>query len=190
LKKTSVCTKRSILSNISPIFDPLGLATAVTIKARIALQEVWKTKKYNWDDPLPKELQQVWDKIFQEIESLATIRYPCCLKPDDPTGPPQLHVFSDASIHAYGAVAYLLWPRSGGAEVRIVAAKARVAPIRQTTILRLELMAALLASRLAKTIYEEFKIKPSNVTLWTDSMIVLAWIQAESQPSSHLSEFE
>ena len=62
----------------------------------------------------------------------------------------------------------------------LVAAKARVAPIRQTTIPRLELMAALLASRLAKTVYDEFKIKPSSVVLWTDSMIVLAWIQAET----------
>lgn len=83
-------------------------------------------------------------------------------------------------MYTYGAAAYLRWSRFDGAEVRLVAAKARVAPIRQTTIPRLELMAALLASRLAKTIYDEFKIKPSSVVLWTDSMIVLAWIQAES----------
>ena len=54
LKKASPFTKRSVLSNISRIFDPLGLATALTIRARIALQEVWKMKKYDWDDPLPK----------------------------------------------------------------------------------------------------------------------------------------
>jgi hypothetical protein len=41
-------------------------------------------------------------------------------------------------------------------------------------------MAALLATRLAKTIYDEFKIKPSKVTLWSDSMIVLAWLRSES----------
>ena len=180
LKKTSPYTKRSALSNIARIFDPLGLATAVTIKARIALQEVWKMKKYDWDDPLPKELQEVWETIFEEMESLATIDFPRCLKPDDSTGPPQLHVFSDANILAYGAAAYLRWPRPNSAEVRLVAAKARVAPIRQTTVPRLELMAALLASRLAKTIYDEFKIKPSKVVFWTDSMIVLAWIKAES----------
>ena len=180
LKKTSPYTKRSVLSNIARIFDPLVLATAITIKARIALQEVWKMKKYDWDDPLPKELQEVWGTVFEEMESLATIDFPRCLKPDDSTGPPQLHVFSDAIILAYGAAAYLLWPRPDSAEVRLVAAKARVAPIRQTTIPRLELMAALLASGLAKTIYDEFKIKPSKVVFWTDSMIVLAWIKAES----------
>ena len=41
-------------------------------------------------------------------------------------------------------------------------------------------MAALLASRLAKTVYDEFKIKPSEVILWSDSMIVLAWLRSES----------
>ena len=35
-------TKRTVLSNISKLYDPLGLASAVTTKARIALQNVWK----------------------------------------------------------------------------------------------------------------------------------------------------
>ena len=39
---------------------------------------------------------------------------------------------------------------------------------------------SLLASRLAKTVHDEFKIKPAKVILWTDSMIVLAWLRSES----------
>ena len=93
---------------------------------------------------------------------------------------PELHVFSDASILAYGAAAYLVWHCENGREARLVSAKARVAPLRQVTIPRLELMAALLASRLAKTVHDEFKIKPAKVILWTDSMIVLAWLRSES----------
>ena len=57
-KRTDVYTKRTILSNISRLFDPLGLAAAVTIKAKIALQEIWKMKNIGWDDPLPTKLQQ------------------------------------------------------------------------------------------------------------------------------------
>ncbi|XP_064617058.1 uncharacterized protein LOC135481057 [Liolophura sinensis] len=41
-------------------------------------------------------------------------------------------------------------------------------------------MAALIASRLAKTIWDEFKVKPSSVTLWTDAQIVLHWLRTES----------
>ena len=173
-------TKRVILSNISRIFDPLGLASVVTIKARIALQEIWKMKKFESDDLLPKEMQLTWRKLFTEIKDLKTVQFPRCLQPPSAFGSPELHVFADASILANGAAAYLVWSSSSGREVRIVSAKGRVAPLRQTTIPRLELMAALLATRLAKTIYDEFKIKPSKVTLWSVSMIVLAWLRSES----------
>lgn len=44
-------TKRVVLSNISRLYDPLGLASAVTVKARIALQDIWRAKNFDWDDP-------------------------------------------------------------------------------------------------------------------------------------------
>ena len=180
LIKVKLHTKRTVLSNISRLFDPLGLASAVTIKARIALQEIWRMKKFSWDDPLPEDMQWSWNKLFSEIEELNTVQFPRCLQPKSSFGLPELHVFADASNLAYGAAAYLVWSGVNGKEVRLVSAKARVAPLRQTTIPRLELMAALIASRLAKTIYDEFKIKPSKVILWSDSMIVLAWLRSES----------
>ena len=62
----------------------------------------------------------------------------------------------------------------------MISAKARVAPLRQSTIPRLELMVALLASRLANNIYEEFKEKPASVELWSDSKVVLHWLGSDS----------
>ena len=137
-------------------------------------------KKFSWDDPLPNELQAKWEGLFDDIQELMTVRFPRCLQPVNSLDSPDLHVFADASILAYGAVAYVVWPSANGNDVRIVSAKARVAPLKQTTIPRLEFMAGLLASRLARTIYDKFKIKPQNVVLWSDSMIVLAWLRSES----------
>ena len=37
---TDRLTKKTVLSNISKLYDPLGLASAVTINARIALQNI------------------------------------------------------------------------------------------------------------------------------------------------------
>jgi len=173
-------TKRTVLSSISKLYDPLGLASAVTIKARIALQDVWRAKEYDWDDPLPDDKGDLMMKLLKELERLKEITFPRCLQPECVSGASALHVFADASGVAYGAVLYLLWPTPHGPEVRLIAAKARVAPLRQNTIPRLELLAALIASRLASLIYAEFKTKPSSVTLWSDSKIVLHWICSES----------
>eukprot|EP00795_Rhopilema_esculentum_P016607 gene16607-biopygen5783 len=65
--------------------------------------------------------------------------------------------------------------------IRFVAAKTRVAPLKQLTIPRLELQAAVLASRLAKTIQEESRIEFKDVDFFTDSSITLAWIQSPSR---------
>ena len=178
--KVEILTKRTVLSNISKLYDPLGLASPVTIKVRIALQDVWKAKQFDWDDHLPDDTSETWKKLFKEIESLKNVEFPRCLQPTEVSGPSELHVFSDASKAAYGAVAYLVWTTPHGPHISLVSAKARVAPLRHTTIPRLELMAALIASRLARTIVEEFKLKPSSVTFWSDSTIVLSWLRSES----------
>ena len=129
---------------------------------------------------MPDVMGQRWQMLFKEIQELRTLEFPRCLQPANVSGDSELHVFTDASAVAYGAVAYLLWPTVNGPEVRLVAAKARVAPLRQTTIPRLELMASLVASRLAQTICDEFKIKPASVTFWSDSRIVLHWLNSKS----------
>ena len=156
-------TKRSVLSKISQIYDSLGLASAVTIKARVALQDIWRSKQVNCDNLLPEEIKDLWRNLFEDTEKLMGVKCPRCLKPSLTNRPSQLHVFADVSINAYGAVAYLLWPTPDVLEIRLILAKARVAPLRQSTIPRLELMAALMASRLTDTIYEEFKEKPQSV---------------------------
>ena len=155
--KIESLTKRSVLSNISKLYDPLGLASAVTIKARIALQSVWKAKQFDWDDPLPEDMNETWKKLFKEIESLKNVEFPRCLQPKEVSGVSELHVFADASKAAYGAVAYLVWMTPHGPHVSLVSAKARVAPLHHTTIPRLELMAALVASRLAQTICQSLQ---------------------------------
>ena len=173
-------TKRNVLSKLSMLYDPLGLASVVTIKARIAMQNLWRLKELNWDDPLPENVCDLWQNIFEDIVKLKTVEFPRCIKPADSLGQAELHVFCDASVLAYGAAAYLLWHAVDGPHVQLISAKARVAPLKQTTVPRLELMAALIASRLAKTICEEFKEKPAEITLWSDSKIVLHWLKSDS----------
>ena len=128
LQISGVFSKRSVLSKISQIYNPLGLASAVTIKARAALQGIWSSKQFGWDDPLPEEIKDLWRNLFEDMEKVKGVKFPRCLKPSITSGPSQLHVFADASISAYGTVAYLLWPTPDVPEVRLISVKARVAP--------------------------------------------------------------
>jgi hypothetical protein len=59
-----------------------------------------------------------------------------------------------------------------------VASKTRVAPKKSLSIPRLELQAAVLATRLAHTIKDETTRKLDSVTYWSDSQTVLGWIHS------------
>lgn len=103
-------TKRAILSNISKLYNPLGLASVVTIKAKIALQNIWRSKQYDWDDLCPDDMIELWRNLLRAIQNLKSIEFPRCLQPECVSGMSQLHVFADASGSTYGGIGYLLWP--------------------------------------------------------------------------------
>ena len=59
---------------------------------------------------------------------------------------PTLCVFCDASEQAFGACVYIRWELDDGSyDVRFVTAKSRVAPLKELTLPRLELQAAVVA---------------------------------------------
>ena len=62
--------------------------------------------------------------------------------------------------------------------MRFVAAKSRVAPLKELTIPRLELQAAVLTTRLYKTLREESRLEFEKIIFFTDSTIVYAWLKS------------
>ena len=48
-------TKGEVLQDLSKIFDPLGFAAPVVIRAKILMQQLWLCK-VGWDEPLQEEL--------------------------------------------------------------------------------------------------------------------------------------
>lgn len=93
----------------------------------------------------------------------------------------QLHGFADASIKAYGACLYLQTVNVvGEVTVRLICSKSRVAPLKVVSLPRLELLAALLLARLISKYAPILEIQISEKYYWSDSIVVLAWIAAES----------
>jgi hypothetical protein len=169
-------TKREVLRESSKIYDPLGILTPVTIRAKILMQELWK-EGYGWDESLPQELQAKWLSLSNDLQAATRITFPRRYFPSLSTWPPNtsLHVFVDASVKAYGATAYITY----GSEISLVMAKSRVAPLKKLTLPQLELMAAALGARLSS--YLQTHLQVSNVYLWSDSQIVLHWLTSKKE---------
>ena len=179
--KSKSLTKRKILSQIASIFDPIGAGAPVLIKTKIAMQQLWQ-HGLNWDEEVPDIIKQRWIELFNELVALNGFNFDRCLRQFNAIEDPWLVVFCDASRLAFGACAYVRWRLANGKlETRFVAAKTRVSPLKELTIPRLELQAAVLASRLAKTIYEQSRFNFARSIYFTDSLVALAWIQSQSR---------
>jgi hypothetical protein len=167
--------RRGITSTISSIFNPLRLVSPITLM----LQDLCRQSKLGWDDTIPLEKQEEWLNWKTSLPELEKKSVPRCYKSRDIlTSDAQLHLFSDGSELGYGACAYLrLVDTEGKVNCSLVFGKSRLAPLKQTTIPRLELSGVVVACRLYEIIRDELEIKLNSVTFWTDSMIVLGYIR-------------
>ena len=174
-------TKRMILSHIARIYDPIGFGAAFLIRAKVGMQQLWQ-RGDKWDQELSPEVCQEWITFFEELEGLNETSFPRCLTPKDAVGLPILCIFSDASREAFGTCAYLRWQTASGKfDIRFVAAKSRVAPLKELSIPRLELQAAVLAARLYKTLQAESRLQFEKAIFFTDSAITHAWIRSQAR---------
>lgn len=96
-------TKRSILSTIARLFDPLGFLAPVIILAKIILKDVWLEKvvrsnntstSIDWDEPLPEKLTTRWSQFIGELLNIEKIKIP---RWPDTIKSIQLHSFCDGS---------------------------------------------------------------------------------------------
>jgi len=181
---TSLITKREVLKESSKVFDPLGLLSPVTVQAKVFMQSLWQ-RNLDWDEPLSDEDQQQWLRIAENIEEARCFQISRQYFPTIGTSeqPDTLHVFADASLTAYGAVAFLC----SGKSTSFVMAKSRVAPIKPLTLPKLELMGALTAARLSDFIVQALRPLTLLTHFWSDSQITLHWIKGQKRTDTFVT---
>ncbi|KAL0867450.1 hypothetical protein ABMA27_008237 [Loxostege sticticalis] len=179
-------TKRHVLSVISQIFDPLGLVGPCVVEAKIIMQRLW-LDKYDWDDTVSLEIKNLWSIFEHTLPQLNKLNIPRWISFEESTIH-EVHIFTDASEKAYGACLYIRSYNShlGTTRVQLMASKNRIAPIKPTTIPRLELCGALLGSRLCTKVVDSLTLHIDKCRFWCDSTIVLGWL---STPSTQLKPF-
>ena len=168
-------TKKELLSKVSSIFDPLGFHSPLTAKGKMLMQKLWK-EKCDWNEEIPESIEK---EVSQWMESarhgLKVPRY---------VGSKiqEVNIFCDASEDAYAAVAYVKGQERQ--EPVLVLSKTKVRPMKVVSMPRMELLAAVLAVRVFCLL--SGLVDMSQTFFWTDSVIVLQWIQAQS---SHYKTF-
>ncbi|XP_061713360.1 uncharacterized protein LOC133522150 [Cydia pomonella] len=171
-------TKRTILSKTFQVFDPLGLLSLCTVKPKILIQTLWKEGK-SWDEPVSPEIQRIWSRFIKNlhhIKALSIPRYVLCEAPSTI----ELHCFSDAAETAYAACIYVkIISDTGEQQVHLLCARDRIAPIRRTSIPKLELAGCLLAAQTYAAVVRAWRRPVSRTIFWTDSSCCLAWLKTD-----------
>ena len=176
----SSLTRRLVLRQIMSIYDPLGLLSPFTLKAKLLLRKTWELK-LGWDEPMPENLQSDWRKFFVSQFEIESIKFDRVLRPTEACDSPWLILFSDGSELAYGFVAFIRWKlKNGGYWCRMIMAKNRIAPLHKATIPRMELNGAVLSKRGRQVIEKEMRIKFEKVLHLIDSQTVLNMIHKTS----------
>ena len=107
-------------------------------------------KAVGWYAPLTGDLLKEWNQLLSSLQGPESLVIPRCYFSDIPDCPKSVRLigFCHASTKAYAGVVYLRIEGEAQVCVRFVAAKTRVAPLGGMTIPHLELLSALLLSKL------------------------------------------
>ncbi|XP_003740990.1 uncharacterized protein LOC100904124 [Galendromus occidentalis] len=175
-------TKRQLIRGLAKIYDPLGLICPIAINFKFLMQIIW-SRRIDWDVELPDDLRAKYLEAVNNLKNAPFIqveRNLFELPRDQATR--ELHVFADASFSAFGTSAYIRefqgpYPKDK-VSVKFIMAKTRVTPLKgKWTIPRLELMAALLAARMASKIRKYLSNEIDSIHMYSDSSSVLGWIR-------------
>ena len=175
-------SKRTVLSYIARLFDPLGFLAPFIISAKLIFQQLWELQ-IDWDDEFPNPLKGQFENWLKELGSLQEWKIPRFFATFSwrDADEIQLHIFCDASEKAYGCCAYLRVVEGTSVSVNLILTKARVAPLKTVTLPRLELLGTLLGSRVLKFLISELHLSCDTVyKCYTDSMVALGWIKGSS----------
>ena len=128
---------------------------------------------------MPQTIREAWLQWRCELSLLVDKPIPRCYFPKIVQITSfQLQGFCDASELAYAVVVYLRMVDSDeNVYMSLATSKTKVAPIKRLTIPRLELCGAHLLIRLLFHVREALRIPIQNVYAWTDSTIVLSWLE-------------
>lgn len=171
--KDEPVTKRSILSHLGSIYDPLGIISPTTADGKRIYREVCDEKK-GWNTEVSPRLKYQWSKWTKQLRNVKIPR--SINKNIRRMKAVHLHVFADASTLACCSAAIAVVEGTTGVVKALLASKSRISK-RDTSIPRLELIGGHMAANMARNLCNALLGWPiKTVIIWMDSLVALFWI--------------
>ena len=135
------------------------------------------------------DLQLKWKKWQLDFQNIMKVYVPrWCGFHQTSNTKTKLIVFCDGSAVAYGCVAYLQYINTESIEIKccLLLSESRLAPLKNKCIIipKLELMTAILSIQMKEKFLRQLDIAVDKVRFYTDSQIVLHYLQNENKKHS------
>ena len=176
-------SKRSLLSVVHQVYDPLGMVSPLLLESKRLLQHLC-TRNFGWDEALPEDLLQKCEEVTSHLLTISNIKIPRCFHPSSfVIEKASLHHFSDASDIGYGYCSYIrMKDANNKIHCAFVCGRSRVNPIKSPPSMpRMELIAAVLSSKLGSRLKREIDLPIQYEVYWSDSMVALGYIHNSSK---------
>ena len=172
-------TKKTVLSQLGSIYDPLGLLSPTVAEGKHLYREVCEEKK-GWNEEVSPALKKKWFRWTGQLRNVQVPR--SIIRECRRMKSIHIHQFADASNLACSTVTIVAVETMTGTVKGTLTSKSRISK-RNTSIARLELVSGHMAANMVKNICQALKQWPiSSVTIWMDSMVALYWITNPERP--------
>ena len=170
-------TKRNVVSTIGKLYDPLRFLAPVIIRFKGLFQKLCENK-LQWDETLTGTIRNKWESLVEDLRNSSPVYIPRSYQ-EGIEESVRSYTLCGFSTTVYAAVVYLVMKTPADIHIQFVVAKTRVAPLQTITIPRLELLSALLLTRLITAVSSALGATLPDIELecYTDSTVALYWIR-------------
>ena len=118
-------TKRTVLSGLASVYDPLGIVSPVLLTGKILYRDICD-EGLSWDEEITGQLKQRWQKFIKSLPK--RIEVPRSMTPaKESVKGIHLHAFGDASGNGVSAAVYAVVEQDSGINQGLLVSKSRLA---------------------------------------------------------------